>query len=139
MRPQRLRAVVGLMGLGMLIAAVVAMHSMGAGHSRVAGVHGVSAAHEPGAVHTSPLADDASGRCGACLSQLVAAADSHAMAAMCLAVLTGLALLLLGRLLLRGRERSPFAHDRRRDLILAGRAPPGLSAPSLSQLGVLRV
>ena len=125
----------------MLIAAVVAMHSMGAGHSGVAGtgdrVH--AAGHDPAAVHSSPVAAGVTCPSGECLAQLVPVGDAHAMAAMCLAVLTGLVLLVLGRLVARGRARSPLAHDRRRHLALGGRAPPGVLAPSLSQLGVLRI
>lgn len=141
-RSGQLRAIVSLLGLAMLIAAVVAMHSMGAGHSPGAGT-GTPAAHAaghgPAAGHSEPVAAGDTGPCGECLAQLVPVGDPHAMAAMCLAVLTGLVLLMVGRLLARGRARSPLARDRRRNLAPGGRAPPGLLAPSLSQLGVLRV
>jgi hypothetical protein len=90
-------------------------------------------------MHSIPVPVGETGRCGSCPSHLGPVGDAHETAPMCLAVLTGLMLLALGRRLTHGRARLPLGHDRRRQLARRGRAPPGLLAPSLSQLGVLRI
>jgi hypothetical protein len=163
-RHRRLRAI---LGLAVLIAAVIAMHSMGIGHGapaaghaalhasgghRAASVAGVgvdphqgrsaTAVHaSSGHVHPAPCAQDWAEQPGGvhCAAQLSPGShlNTHAMAGMCLAVLSTLLLLMVARQLRRSLAAT-FRAAPPRWLGPVSRDPPHLSTPSLSQLGVLR-
>jgi hypothetical protein len=164
-RHRRLRA---LLGLAVLITAVIAMHSMGIGHGapaaghaalpasgghRVANFAGVGVdPHEgrstipvhasSGHAHPAPCAQDWTEQsggvyCGAHLSP-GSHLSAHAMAGMCLAVLSTLLLLMVARQLSRRVAGTFREAPCRRWLGPVPRDPPHMSTPSLSQLGVLR-
>lgn len=139
---QQLRAGPAWLGLGVLIAAVVLMHSMGMGHGGTVepqpkghGTHAVAGQATQGVEAQLPP----SGCAGACVPEVRAIDETHAMTGLCLAVLTSLLLLLLVR---HAASRSMIivrAMGAPRRVTRSGRGPPLCRAPSLSQLGVLRI
>ncbi len=162
MRRRPTRGLPFLLSLLALLTAVVAMHSMGAGHSgtplghAVRGTHGVQHAAQPAPVTAAVLTDralvtglspsDASVRAscsgapcpGAHAALSVPAVASH-LGAICLAVLPVLGLLLLGLGLLSRRTRSGLrALTRPVDLRSLRAAGDPFPRPSLSSLCILR-
>ena len=140
-RPGRVagRAVLLALAVLALVAAVITMHFLGAGHQPMAmsgSPHAVADNSQP-----APDADTTVSRCPACVTVLTAASDAgQDTGTMCLAVLP-LMLLLLVRSLRRrsGVFAASTLSVRLSSRVLTARGPPGLHlCPSLSKLCILR-